>query len=104
MYRRQAHALGRVESLSTSAGYADYVVDAELFEAEEVEVDVEPDPESFDDVDDVDPESEEPEPDEPELDDPEEPPESEEDFFSLVPEESLLGESLLEPEGRESFR
>ncbi|MCP4893337.1 MAG: hypothetical protein GY911_05940, partial [Actinomycetales bacterium] len=53
MYRRQAHALGRVESLSTSAGYADYVVDAELFEAEEVEVDVEPDPESFDDVDDV---------------------------------------------------
>ena len=29
-------------------------MDAELFEAEEVEVDVEPDPESFDDVDDVD--------------------------------------------------
>lgn len=74
-------------------------MDAELFEAEEVEVDVEPDPESFDDVDDVDPES-----DEPELDDPEEPPESEEDFFSLEPEESLLGESLLEPEERESFR
>ena len=74
-------------------------MDAELFEVEEVEVDVEPDPEPFDDVDDVDPES-----DEPELDDPEEPPESEEDFFSLVPEESLLGESLLEPEGRESFR
>ena len=84
-------------------------MDAELFEVEEVEVDVEPDPEPFDDVDDVDPESDEPEldepePDEPELDDPEEPPESEEDFFSLVPEESLLGESLLEPEGRESFR
>jgi hypothetical protein len=74
-------------------------VDAELFEVEEVEVDVEPDPEPFDDVDDVDPESEEPEPDEPE-----EPPESEEDFLSLEPEESLLGESLLEPEERESFR
>ena len=74
-------------------------MDAELFEAEEVEVDVEPDPDSFDDVDDVDPES-----DEPELDDPEEPPESEEDFLSLVPAESLLGESWLEPEERESFR
>ncbi len=74
-------------------------MDAELFEVEEVEVDVEPDPEPFDDVDDVDPESEEPEPDEPE-----EPPESEEDFLSLEPEESLLGESLLEPEERESFR
>ena len=79
-------------------------MDAELFEVEEVEVDVEPDPEPFDDVDDVDPESEEPELDEPELDDPEEPPESEEDFLSLVPLESLLGESLLEPEDRESFR
>ncbi|GEM_PF-1414722 len=79
-------------------------MDAELFEVEEVEVDVEPDPEPFDDVDDVDPESEEPELDEPELDDPEEPPESEEDFLSLVPLESLLGESLLEPEERESFR
>ena len=85
--------------MSTSASYADFVVDVELFEVEEVEADVEPDPEPFDDVDDVDPESEEPE-----LDDPEEPPESEEDFLSLVPEESLLGESLLEPEGRESFR
>lgn len=74
-------------------------MDAELFEAEEVEVDVELDPESFDDVDDVDPES-----DEPELDEPEEPPESEDDFFSLVPPASLLGESLLEPEDRESFR
>ena len=79
-------------------------MDVELFEVEEVEADVEPDPEPFDDVDDVDPESEEPELDELELDDPEEPPESEEDFLSLVPEESLLGESLLEPEGRESFR
>ena len=79
-------------------------MDAELFEVEEVEADVEPDPEPFDDVDDVDPESEEPELDEPELDDPEEPPESEEDFLSLVPLESLLGESLLEPEDRESFR
>jgi hypothetical protein len=79
-------------------------VDAELFEVEEVEVDVEPDPEPFDDVDDVDPESEEPEPDELGLDDPEGPPESEEDFLSLEPEESLLGESLLEPEERESFR
>ena len=79
-------------------------MDAELFEVEEVEVDVEPDPEPFDDVDDVDPESEEPELDEPELDDPEEPPESEEDFLSLEPEESLLGESLLESEERESFR
>ena len=79
-------------------------MDAELFEVEEVEVDVEPDPEPFDDVDDVDPESEEPELDEPELDDPEEPPESEEDFLPLVPLESLLGESLLEPEERESFR
>ena len=79
-------------------------MDAELFEVEEVEADVEPDPEPFDDVDDVDPESEEPELDEPELDDPEEPPESEEDFLSLVPLESLLGESLLEPEERESFR
>ena len=79
-------------------------MDAELFEVEEVEVDVEPDPEPCDDVDDVDPESEEPELDEPELDDPEEPPESEEDFLSLVPLESLLGESLLEPEERESFR
>ena len=67
-------------------------------------MDVEPDPEPFDDVDDVDPESEEPELDELELDDPEEPPESEEDFLSLVPLESLLGESLLEPEERESFR
>ena len=67
-------------------------------------MDVEPDPEPFDDVDDVDPESEEPEPDELELDDPEEPPESEEDFLSLEPEESLLGESLPEPEERESFR
>jgi hypothetical protein len=85
--------------LSTSASYADFVVDVELFEVEEVEVVVEPDPEPFDDVDDVDPDSEEPE-----LDDPEEPPESEEDFLSLVPFESLLGESLLEPEGRESFR
>lgn len=74
-------------------------MDVELFEVEEVEADVEPDPEPFDDVDDVDPESEEPE-----LDDPEEPPESEEDFLSLVPFESLLGESLLESEGRESFR
>ena len=99
MYRRQAPTRGLVESLSTSAGHADFVVDAELFEAEEVEVDVEPDPEPFDDVDDVDPESEEPE-----LDDPEEPPESEEDFLSLEPEESLLGESLLESEERESFR
>ena len=79
-------------------------MDAELFEVEEVEADVEPDPEPFDDVDDVDPESEEPELDEPELDDPEEAPESEEDFLSLVPLESLLGESLLEPEERESFR
>ena len=79
-------------------------MDAELFEVEEVEGDVEPDPEPFDDVDDVDPESEEPELDEPELDDPEEPPESEDDFLSLVPLESLLGESLLEPEERESFR
>ena len=85
--------------MSTSASYADFVVDVELFEVEEVEADVEPDPEPFDDVDDVDPESEEPE-----LDDPEEPPESEEDFLSLEPEESLLGESLLESEGRESFR
>ena len=72
-------------------------------------MDVEPDPEPFDDVDDVDPESDEPEPDEPEPDEPEpdepeEPPASEEDFLSLVPEESLLGESLLEPEERESFR
>ena len=67
-------------------------------------MDVEPDPEPFDDVDDVDPESEEPELDEPELDDPEESPESEEDFLSLEPEESLLGESLLESEERESFR
>ena len=67
-------------------------------------MDVEPDPEPFDDVDDVDPESEEPELEEPELDDPEEPPESEEDFLSLEPEESLLGESLLESEERESFR
>ena len=67
-------------------------------------MDVEPDPEPFDDVDDVDPESEEPELDESELDDPEEPPESEEDFLSLEPEESLLGESLLESEERESFR
>ena len=74
-------------------------MDVELFEVEEVEADVEPDPEPFDDVDDVDPESEEPE-----LDDPEAPPESEEDFLSLVPLESLLGESLLEPEERESFR
>lgn len=74
-------------------------MDAELFEVEEVEVDVEPDPEPFDDVDDVDPESEELE-----LDAPEEPPVSEEDFLSLEPEESLLGESLLEPEERESFR
>ena len=72
-------------------------MDAELFEADEV--DVEPVPEPFDDVDDVDPESDEPEPDEPE-----ESPESEGDFFSLVPPESLLGESLLEPEERESFR
>lgn len=79
-------------------------MDAELFEVEEVEVDVEPDPEPFDDVDDVDPESEEPELDEPEPDEPEDPPESEEDFLSLEPEESLLGESLLEPEERESFR
>ena len=79
-------------------------MDAELFEVEEVEVDVEPDPEPFDDVDDVDPESDEPELDEPEPDELEDPPESEEDFFSLVPEESLLGESLLEPEERESFR
>ena len=77
--------------MSTSASYADFVVDDELLEVEEVEAD-------------VDPESEEPELDEPELDDPEEPPESEEDFLSLVPFESLLGESLLEPEGRESFR
>jgi len=82
----------------------DYVVDAELFEVEEVEVDVESDPEPFDDVDDVDPESDEPELDEPEPDEPEEPPASEEDFLSLVPLESLLGESLLEPEERESFR
>ena len=67
-------------------------------------MDVEPDPEPFDNVDDVDPESEEPELDEQELDDPEEPPESEEDFLSLEPEESLLGESLLESEERESFR
>ena len=77
-------------------------------------MDVEPDPEPFDDVDDVDPESEEPELDEPELDepeldepeldDPEESLESEEDFLSLEPEESLLGESLLESEERESFR
>ena len=67
-------------------------------------MDVEPEPEPFDDVDDVDPESEEPELDEPEVDDPEESPESEEDFLSLEREESLLGESLLEPEGRESFR
>ena len=74
-------------------------MDAELFEVEEVEVDVEPDPEPFDDVDDVDPESEELE-----LDAPEETPESEEDFLSLEPAESLLGESLLEPEERESFR
>ena len=79
-------------------------MDAELLEVEEVEVVVERDPEPFDDVDDVDPESEEPELDELELDDPEEPPESEEDFLSLEPEESLLGESLLEPEERESFR
>ncbi len=90
--------------MSTSASYADFVVDVELFEVEEVEADVEPDPEPFDDVDDVDPESEEPELDEPEVDDPEESPESEEDFLSLEREESLLGESLLEPEGRESFR
>ena len=90
--------------MSTSASYADFVVDVELFEVEEVEADVEPDPEPFDDVDDVDPESEEPELDELELDDPEEPPESEEDFLSLLPFESLLGDSLLEPEGRESFR
>jgi hypothetical protein len=82
----------------------DYVVDAELFEVEEVEVDVESDPEPFDDVDDVDPESDEPELDELEPDEPEEPPASEEDFLSLVPLESLLGESLLEPEERESFR
>ena len=72
-------------------------------------MDVEPDPEPFDDVDDVDPESEEPELeepelDEPELDDPEESLESEEDVLSLEPEESLLGESLLESEERESFR
>ena len=67
-------------------------------------MDVEPDPEPFDDVDDVDPESEELEPDEPEPDEPEEPPASEEDFLSLVRLESLLGESLLEPEERESFR
>ena len=67
-------------------------------------MDVEPDPEPFDDVDDVDPESEEPELDEPELDEPEESLESEEDFLSLEPEESLLGESLLESEERESFR
>ena len=79
-------------------------MDAELFEVEEVEVDVEPDPEPFDDVDDVDPESEELELDELEPDEPEEPPEFEEDFLSLEPEESLLGESLLEPEERESFR
>ncbi len=79
-------------------------MDAELFEAEEVEVDVEPDPESFDDVDDVDPESDEPELDEPDPDDPEESPESEEDFLSLVAAESLPGESWLEPEERESFR
>ena len=39
-------------------------------------------------MDDVDPESEEPELDELGLDDPEEPPESEEDFLSLEPEES----------------
>ncbi len=56
-------------------------MDVELFEVEEVEVVVEPDPEPFDDVDDVDPDSDEPELDELELDDPEEPPESEEDFF-----------------------
>ena len=62
-------------------------------------MDVELESEPFDDVDDVDPES-----DEPEVDDPEEPPESEEDFLSLEPEESLLGESLLESEERESFR
>ena len=99
MYRRQAPTRGLVESLSTSAGHADFVVDAELFEAEEVEVDVEPDPESFDDVDDVGPES-----DELELDDSEETPESEEELLSLVPAESLLGESLLEAEERESFR
>ena len=99
MYRREAPARGRVESLSTSARYADYVVDVELFEVEEVEVDVELDPEPFDDVDDVDPESVELE-----LDEPEELPESKEGFFSLVPLESLLGESLLEPEERESFR
>ena len=73
-------------------------------------MDVEPDPEPFDDVDDVDPESEELELDDPELDDPEESwlgeslLESEEDFLSLEPEESLLGESLLESEERESFR
>ena len=79
-------------------------MDAEFFEVEEVDVEVEPDPEPFDDVDDVEPESEEPELDEPEVDDPEEPPESEEDFLSLVPLESLLGESLLESEERESFR
>jgi len=79
-------------------------VDAELFEVEEVEVDVEPDPVPFDDVDDVDPELEEPELDEPEPDEPEDPPESEEDFLSLEPEESLPGESLLEPAERESFR
>ena len=79
-------------------------MDAELFEVEEVEVDVEPDPEPFDDVDDVDPESDEPELDELEPDEPEEPPASEEDFLSLVPEESLLGESLLETEERESVR
>ena len=79
-------------------------MDAELFEVEEVEVDIEPVPEPFDDVDDVDPESDEPELDELEPDEPEEPPESEEDFFSLESEESSLGESLLEPEERESFR
>jgi hypothetical protein len=84
-------------------------VDAELFEADEVDVDVEPFPDPFDDVDDVDPESDDPELDDPELDEPEpdepeESPESEGDFFSLVPPESLLGDSLLEPEERESFR
>jgi hypothetical protein len=84
-------------------------VDAELFEADEVDVDVEPVPDPFDDVDDVDPESDDPalddpELDEPEPDEPEESPESEGDFFSLVPPESLLGDSLLEPEERESFR
>ena len=79
-------------------------MDAEFLEVEEVEADVAPAPEPFDDVDDVVPESEELELDDPELDDPEEPPESEEDFLSLEPEESLLGESLLESEERESFR